>query len=133
MVAVAGLLLPVVGWQGTKDPQAAGHNQGAVDLGGHSPVGLQVHAPRVPGPHRPESPRAWRRAGRPAARRRGAVMSCRSGPATSDTYLPLVPTTEARLETGNGWPHSALRPDLCTPLRRALGVSRQQGEGSTTS
>ena len=56
MVAVAGLLLPVIGWQGTKDPQAAGHNQGAVDLGGHSPVGLQVHAPRVPRPHRPESP-----------------------------------------------------------------------------
>jgi hypothetical protein len=48
MVAVAGLLMPVIGWSWTKDPQAAGHDQGAVGLGGHAPVGVQVHAPRVP-------------------------------------------------------------------------------------
>ena len=47
-MAVAGLLLPVIGWQGTRDPQDAGHDQGPGDLGGHSPDGLQVHAPRVP-------------------------------------------------------------------------------------
>jgi hypothetical protein len=43
MVAMAGLLLPVIGWERTRDPQAAGHNQDPVDLlGGHWPVGLQA-------------------------------------------------------------------------------------------
>ena len=40
MMAVAGLLLPVIGWQSTRDPQDTGHNQGPSDLGGHSPGGL---------------------------------------------------------------------------------------------
>ena len=48
MVAWVGLLMPVIGWSWTRDPQAAGHDQGAVDLGGHAPVGVQVHAPRIP-------------------------------------------------------------------------------------
>ena len=57
MLAVAGLLLPVIGWQWTRDPQAAGHDQGAVGLGGYGPVGVQIHAPRVPkAPNRSESP-----------------------------------------------------------------------------
>ena len=47
MIAVAGVLVSVIGWQRTRDPQEAGHNQGAVDLGGHALTGLQVHAPRV--------------------------------------------------------------------------------------
>ncbi len=69
MIAMAGLLLPVIGWQWTKDPQDAGHNQGPSDLGGHSPDGLQVHPPRVPkAPNRSESPTLGRHAGRPAAR-----------------------------------------------------------------
>ena len=48
MVAWVGLLMPVIGWSWTKDPQAAGHDQGAVGVGGHAPVGVQIHAPRVP-------------------------------------------------------------------------------------
>ena len=57
MVAVAGLLLPVIGWQWTRDPQTAGHDQGAVGLGGYGPVGVQIHAPRVPkAPNRSASP-----------------------------------------------------------------------------
>ena len=47
MIAVTGLLLLVIGWLGTEDPQDAGHDQGPGDLGGHSPDGLQIHAPRV--------------------------------------------------------------------------------------
>jgi hypothetical protein len=57
MVAVAGLRLAVIGWSWTTDPQTAVTDQGAVDLGGHAPVGVQVHAPRVPkAPNRSESP-----------------------------------------------------------------------------
>jgi hypothetical protein len=48
MIAVAGLPLPANGWQRTRDPQDAGHGQGPVDLGDHSPDSLQVHPPRVP-------------------------------------------------------------------------------------
>jgi hypothetical protein len=48
MGAEAGLLVPVIGWQWTRDPQAAGHDQGAVGLGDHAPVRVQIHAPRVP-------------------------------------------------------------------------------------
>jgi hypothetical protein len=61
MIAMAGLLLQVIGWERTRDPQVAGHNQDPVDLlGGPWPVGLQVHAPRVSKPrtdqsHPPES------------------------------------------------------------------------------
>jgi len=48
MVAATGLQVPVIGWQETRGPQDAGHNQGPSDLGDHSPDGLHVHAPRVP-------------------------------------------------------------------------------------
>jgi hypothetical protein len=48
MIAAAGLLSLVTSRQGTRDPQDAGHDQGG-DLGGHSPDGLQIHAPSVSG------------------------------------------------------------------------------------
>src|SRR5829696_10077143 len=58
-------------------------------------------------------------------------MTCDPSRARSDTHSPLVPTTEARLETGDGWPEIASRPHLYTRPRRALRVSRQQGMRST--
>jgi hypothetical protein len=56
MIAVARQLLSVsCEWAG--DLRHAGHNQDPSDLGGHSPDGVQVHAPRVPkAPNRSESP-----------------------------------------------------------------------------
>ena len=60
MIAVAGLLLPVIGCEWTRDPRDAGHNQDPSDLGGHSPDGLQVHAPRVPKAPTDQSHPPWR-------------------------------------------------------------------------
>jgi hypothetical protein len=48
MVAVAGLLLQVIGWQWTTNLQAAGHDHGPVDPGGYAPTASQIHALRVP-------------------------------------------------------------------------------------
>jgi hypothetical protein len=48
MIAVAGLVLPIIDSEWTGDRQHAGHHQGALDPGGDAPKGLQVHAARVP-------------------------------------------------------------------------------------
>ena len=48
MIAVAGPHMPVIDSEWIGDLQHAGHNQGALDLGGDAPKSLQVHAARVP-------------------------------------------------------------------------------------
>jgi len=48
MIAVAGLVLPIIDSEWIDDLQHAGHHQGALDPGGDAPKGLQVHATRVP-------------------------------------------------------------------------------------
>jgi hypothetical protein len=48
MIAVAGLVLPIIDSEWIDDLQHAGHHQGALDPGGEAPKGLQVHAARVP-------------------------------------------------------------------------------------
>jgi hypothetical protein len=61
MIGAAGLLLPVIGWPGTRDPRDAGHDRGG-DLGGRSPDGLRIHTPRVSRSSRFDWGR-WRRVG----------------------------------------------------------------------
>ena len=82
MIAVARQLLSVsCEWAG--DLRHAGHSQDPCDLGGHSPDGVQVHAPRVPkAPNRSESPTLE---GMPPAERSKA-----HGESKSDLRAPTV-------------------------------------------
>jgi hypothetical protein len=90
MVAVAGLLLPVIDSEWTGDRQHAGHHQNALDPGGDAPEGSQVHAARVAKvPNRPALARAWRACGPTGCTAAGAVMSWGSVRARSAADPPF--------------------------------------------
>src|SRR5918999_377029 len=91
MIAVASLLLHVIGWEWTRDPQETGHDQGALDPGGDAPDGLQVHAPRVP---KVPTDRTHLGPGGRAGLRGGGLRSLGSGQYDFDAYPRLVHTTE---------------------------------------
>ena len=116
MVAMAGLLLPVIGWERTRDPQAAGHNQDPVDLlGGHWPAGLQVHAPRV---SKAPNDQSHPREGMPADRLHGSGSE--SGPPTVSRLSATIHHAASRRTTA---------PFLQPPPSRADVMPSKAAEG----
>jgi hypothetical protein len=116
MIAVAGPHMPVIDSEWIGDLQHAGHNQGALDLGGDAPKSLQVHAARVP--EALNQPEYLGLEGVRADRLRGGCGAA-WGSWLSEVRCLAAPGSHDRgkVRAGDGWPEIASRPHLRTPPR----------------